>query len=205
MKNKYTLLLLIILIVLFQLGMQPVVSGNQCIVKAVLTYKIMDDGEVTVVYPYNKTIRANGLTIPITYNETMIKEAVKTQQVEVIKDLGCCIVRYKHVQLITTRINNTLLDLYYNKTTHILLIASRGDQDLLVLIKSNITTKTCTASKATTTTQSSTTTTTTTTATAKSSTTTSRAEPTDTTIITILILASTLIIAYLALRRIRGK
>ncbi len=204
MKNKYMLLVLIIFTILFQPGTQPVVSGNQCIVKAVLTYKIMDDGEVTVVYPYNKTIKANGLTIPITFNETMIKEAVKTQQVEVIKDLGCCIVRYKRVQLITIKINNTLLDLYYNRTTHILLIASRGDQDLIVLIKSNITTKTCTASKTTTTTRSSTTTTTTTT-TAKSSTTTSRAKPIDTTIITILILASTLVIAYLALRRIRGK
>ncbi len=205
MKNKYILLVLIISLTLFQPGTQPVVSGNQCIVKAVLTYKIIDDGEVTVVYPYNKTIKANGLTIPITYNESMIKEAVKTQQVEVIKDLGCCIVRYKQVQLITTRINNTLLDLYYNMTTHILLIASRSDQDLLVLIKSNITTKTCTTSKTTTTTRLLTTTTTTTATTSKGSTTISKAKPVDTTIITILILASTLVIAYLVLRRIKGE
>ncbi len=111
---------------------------SPCMPSASLTYRAMDGTLLNITYPLNKTIRIDGFTIPVAYNQTLLHEAVKTGKVEVVKDLGCCIVRYRNVLLVTASINGTYMDLYYNESTHLLILASQGDQDLLILVKYHI-------------------------------------------------------------------
>ncbi len=117
-----------------------IVSG-QCI-GYTMKY-LVGNNTILIEYPSNKTLKVEGLTIQLVYDPARIKNLTKPDSADVIRDLGTRLLTYKNTIHILAEINNTPVDLYYDRDTKILVLASTSEEDLALLLEYHYNQYTC--------------------------------------------------------------
>lgn len=149
---KYFIVVIAVLSVLSTvLYTYPARAGN-CTIVTRATYLLHNGSTITISIGEATSINVEGYVIPLHYNDTLLEKANITSIVTFIKYMGCCIMRYTNVRLITMKYGDVYIDLYYNESNKLLICAATEDYDLALLIDYETTTAPCTTSAATTTT-----------------------------------------------------
>ncbi len=109
-----------------------------------LEYLVNNNKIVMLFYPVNKSVTVNNLTIPLKYSPGNVENLTKPVNTKVVRDTGTRLLIYDNTIHFLARINNTLVDLYYDHDTRILVLASMNDEDLILLLSSKPVPYTCT-------------------------------------------------------------
>jgi hypothetical protein len=136
---------LLVVFLVFLLAIQIVgYAGGTCIIRAELSYRLDSSNQTLIVkYPLNKTVRIKGVVLPLTPSEPTAYDLEYHGKVEFQAEVNGHMVYWVSLHY-TLKWNGTLLDLYYNSTTRLLLAASATENTILILTGYSIVPETCT-------------------------------------------------------------